>query len=340
MNKIVYFIAIFVVSFIGFFLMNKKKIHPPKKEEIVSFQGTLPPKNVQPVSSPGDCSFNGTVIFPEDMEVMAAAVYGGKLLDFQIDQSGHEAHQVDVTVNSDKPLALILAAYEPTIWNIGWTKNTKIVAVHLNGYHKQVAAGLPKEIPVLSSNTTYHGPCPKINDSLSNTEALIKTSFKLFGKTVAQRFMIKDGVVLIGNPVNEGNEIVTSNWKTIMNYQEDKSPLAGPLAIQDAVKQGFLRIPTEEDQKSLQKEMFKNHPGEVAILPHAPYLVVKDFTCPEGLYGAHSVSFIVPIGVNRPQGNCGHSDIYDLNRTPVCEGSHCVTNQRIIKTWHIEEKTK
>lgn len=45
----------------------------------------------------------------------------GRELSFQIDQSGHQATQFDITVNSpEQPVALILGAYEPTVWNIGW----------------------------------------------------------------------------------------------------------------------------------------------------------------------------------------------------------------------------
>ncbi|MES2526683.1 MAG: hypothetical protein V4598_06330 [Bdellovibrionota bacterium] len=333
MKRLIPLITVFVLSFVGvfLFLQKTKKKERPVKTDIVSFKGTVPPKHTRPIAAPGVCSFEGAVAFTEDMEVMAATVYGGKSLNFQIDQSGHEARQVDVTVNSEKPVALILAAYEPTVWNIGWTKNTKITAVHLNGVHRQVAAGLPEGTPVLSSNSTYHGPCPQISDTSS--EAIIKTSYNLFGKSVSQRFKIVDAAVLMGNALKEGDEIITSSWKTIQTYREDKAPLAGPMAIQESVKQGFLRQPTEEDLKVLKHDLLTNHPGETAILPPAAYLVVKDFTCPEGLYGANSVSLIVMKGVNRPLGDCGHSEIYDMNKTPVCVGPSCVTNQKIINVW-------
>lgn len=335
MRRILPALGIFLVAFIGFFFYFKKMKHKDatvsggesSSTQLVAFKGVVPAKHVAPIAAPAVCSFEGAY-FPAETEVMYAGIYGGRALGFQIDRSGHEARQIDVTVNYDKPVALMLAAYEPTVWNIGWTKNTKIVAVHVNGYHNQVIAGIPQETPTLASVITFHGPCPEILELDRKHDGLARTSFKLFGKNVSQRYIIESNAVLIGNPLREGDDIVTSNWKTVESYRDDKTPLAGLPAIKEAVAKGILREPTEDDIKFLRAEMLNNHPGEKAILPGNPYLVLKDFTCPEGLYGANSVNFIIMKGVNRPTGNCGHADFYDLNKTPVCEGSHCVTNQQ------------
>ena len=68
--------------------------------------------------------FSGVYTFA----VFASGGYSGRTLDFQIDQSGHQATQFDVVVNSPtKPAVLMLGAYEPSIWNISWTPKTKIV---------------------------------------------------------------------------------------------------------------------------------------------------------------------------------------------------------------------
>jgi hypothetical protein len=68
--------------------------------------------------------------FPTNLSVLAAGAYSGRKISFQIDQSGHEGTQIDVAVNSpDRPVVLMLGAYEPTVWNIGWSKETRILAV-------------------------------------------------------------------------------------------------------------------------------------------------------------------------------------------------------------------
>jgi hypothetical protein len=52
------------------------------------------------------------------------------------------------------------------------------------------------------------------------------------------------------------------------------------------------------------------------------YVVLKPFRYPAGLYGAHSTNFIIPLGVRRPEGNPGHSAVYDMNAA-TCQGARC-----------------
>lgn len=42
------------------------------------------------------------------------------------------------------------------------------------------------------------------------------------------------------------------------------------------------------------------------------YVVVREMTYPAGLYGAHSVTFMVPKHVVRPYGNPGHSRVLEM----------------------------
>ena len=58
----------------------------------------------------------------------------------------------------------------------------------------------------------------------------------------------------------------------------------------------------------------KPTPSRSVMLTHRPsYVVLRAFTYPAGLYGAHSVSFFIPRGVPRPQGQPGHSSVYDFS---------------------------
>ncbi len=51
----------------------------------------------------------------EEFVVLAAGAYAGRRLDIQIDQSGNQATQIDVMVNTGaKPVILLLGAYEPS----------------------------------------------------------------------------------------------------------------------------------------------------------------------------------------------------------------------------------
>jgi hypothetical protein len=52
------------------------------------------------------------------------------------------------------------------------------------------------------------------------------------------------------------------------------------------------------------------------------YVVLKQFTYPAGLYGAHAETFVIPAGVPAPLGNPGHSAVFDFS-VMRCEGGLC-----------------
>lgn len=106
------------------------------------------------------CAFPDTT-FANDLVVLGAGALEGRKLDFQIDQqSARTVSQIDVVVNyTSAPVALMLGASNPTIWNISWTDETKITAVFVNGYYRQRVAGLKNSTPLLISTYEDNGPC-------------------------------------------------------------------------------------------------------------------------------------------------------------------------------------
>ena len=131
--------------------MNSAEVgvqYPSKPtDDLVPFAG-----RVSDSPSESVCKVSGFSA-PADFKIYAAGAYSGRDLDYQIDQSGHQATRIDVAVNDAKnPVVLMLGAYEPTVWNIGWSPRTRIAAVLIGGYHRQVVAGLPENTPVLISS--------------------------------------------------------------------------------------------------------------------------------------------------------------------------------------------
>lgn len=281
------------------------------------------------------CAFNGLQL-PDDVAVYATGAYAGKLTGFQIDPSGHEATRFDVAVNSsDKPVVLMLGAYEPSVWNIGWSKGTRILAVLVSGYHRQAVAGLPKQTPVLNSSYDNRGPCGYFYVSDSTLGALNPMAKRIFDRPVAMVFPVKNGKVVVGNPITGAEHLMTSTDVTIDALRDTAAPLAGPAGLQDAVRKGLLRHATPADAQAWANAVAANTPnadlppvaGQGRPLPRAPsfhsgYVVLKTFTFPAGLYGGNSATFFVPQGVPSPQGNAGHSTVYDHN-TLACGGPSC-----------------
>jgi hypothetical protein len=273
---------------------------------------------------------------PAEYSVFAAGAYSGRKISFQIDQSGHEGTRIDVAVNSpDKPVVLMLGAYEPTIWNIGWSKETKILAVLAGGYHRQAVAGLEKDTPLLISSYDNKGPCGYFYVTPDNLAPLNPLAKRVFGRPVDMVFPATNGKVLVGAALPAGAKLVTSGDTTPESFHDKAAPMAGPAGLEDAARKGLLRKASAAEAEAWSDAVMQNSPqrdippvaGQGVPKPPKPpiynaYVVLKPFTYPSGLYGGNSATFLIPKGVPKPGGNPGHSAVYDFN-TLNCQGALC-----------------
>jgi len=286
-------------------------------------------------ADPSVCGFPG-VVLPANAKVFAAGAYSGRTLDFQIDRSGHQATQIDVAVNHrGEPVVLMLGAYEPTIWNIGWSSESRIAAVLVSGYHRQVVAGLPRSVPTLVSSYDNKGACGYFYVQADDVGNLNPMAQRVFARRVDRVYPSREGRVIVGDSLPAGVALVTGTGPTPESFRDRTQPLAGPAGIEDAVRKGLLREATDSDARAwvdAQAAQPANRdlpPVEGASAPALKkpqlfnaYVVLKPMALPSGLYGAHSVTLFVPKGVPRPTGELGHSRIYDFN-TNTCAGATC-----------------
>jgi len=282
-----------------------------------------------------ECSFSELKL-PTDFSVFAAGAYSGRKISFQIDQSGHDGTQIDVAVNSpNKPVVLMLGAYEPTIWNIGWSKGTTILAVLVSGYHRQAVAGLEKHVPQLNSSYDNRGPCGYFYVANENLSALNPMAKRVFGRPVEMVFLAEKGRVVVGESLQSDTKLVTSSETSPTLLYDKDAPIAGPAGLADAARKGLLRKATAADADAWVDAVIRAFPqrdlppvaGRGIPKPPRPpiyngYIVLKSFTYPAGLYGGNSATFIIPKGIPRPDGNPEHSTIYDFN-TLNCQGPLC-----------------
>lgn len=253
------------------------------------------------------CAFDNLTL-PKDLRVYAAGSYSGRRLGYALDESGHEATRFDITVHSpSQSVALLLGAYEPSVWNISWSKGTRIVAVMISGYHHQAVVGLEESVPVLKSSYDNPGPCGYFYVSGAQSGSVNPIARALFQQPVDQIFPgYSDGKILVGDSLSVGVELVTSPW-------------SGQAAIDSAVAKGLLRpaTPADADAWALLTTA-RTRPGV-----DKAYVVLAPFTYPSGLSGADPVTFFILRNVPRPSGNPGQSAVYDFNSL-TCSGSRCV----------------
>lgn len=282
------------------------------------------------------CEFAGLQL-PPSTKVYAAGAYGGSRQDFQIDQSGHQATAMQVAVNQpDAPVVLMLGSYEPTVWSIGWTPGTRILAVLLSGYHRQQVTGLPAGVPVRVSTYDNRGACGYFYVAPKNAGRLNPVARRVFGRPVDMLYPAHDGKVVVGAPLAAGAALVTDgNARAVTAFRLPDTSLAGPAGLEEGVRRGFLREADAADGAAW-IAAWRARPRALADAPpiaggtpeprmpsmfHA-YVVLKAYTLPAGLYGANSATFFVPRGVPRPSGELGHSTLYDFN-TLTCAGVRC-----------------
>ncbi len=289
---------------------------------LVLMTGATPAQDLVPfkMDLPKTCSYQNLKL-PADAIVLAAGGYEGKRLDFQIDQSGHEATQIDVAVNSPtKPVILMLGAYEPTIWNIGWSSRTRIVAVLAVGNHAQRVAGVEARTPVLTSSREDSGPCNPSGYFSGNkiSEGERALSQKLFLRDISDLYEVVDGKVVVGSPLSVTQKLVTSAHTPPASFHRKDLPLAGQAGLKQAEQDGVLRRATIQDIEQWNADLRAKRANSGSSLPDIDgsslfngWVVMKDFVCPAGLYGANSANFFVASGVSPPTGQCGHSRVYD-----------------------------
>lgn len=286
---------------------------------------------------------------PPDTIVIAAGDYEGRRIDFQIDEDG-QASQFDVKVHADKPVALLLGAYSPTIWNILRTQDTRVVAVFASGHHRQVVAGLPKGTPVITSyfrqNNSDSSTCgSQYLTADSELTWLNPKSRAVFGKPVT-RVYTKHTMGLIDIvESSESKTVYRSSPDTPPeSFRDTSAPLSGDAGLADAVAKGLLRPATESD-KVLVRDAYRQstaavqareagrdvppaagaqkQPRDVLISLRRAYVVLKPQTYPAGLTGLQSTVFIVPKGVAVPKSNAGHGTVFDLNTLQTCSVGTC-----------------
>ena len=270
------------------------------------------------------------VRFPAQFKVYGAGAYAGRYLDQQIDRSGHQAARFDITVNHpDEPVVLLLGDYDPGIWNISWTPGTRILAVVVSGYARQIVLGLPPETPLIISRGA---PCESSYIVGRNIDSLNRLSNKLFGRPTDGLFPANNGAVLIGAQPDAGTRLLASQALALDDFLDKAAPLAGPAGLAQAVKQGLIRKSDGSERKEWRRRWVARHPHETAmdknltsypiIDPANTYVILKPFRIPPGLYGGLSAEFFLPDGVPFPRGDVGGATLYDLHDLK-CYGRMC-----------------
>ncbi len=290
-------------------------------EQYLKKISTQPRASSSVAVSPDGCSF---VNLPETFEQYAIGRYSGyKELDIQLGRSGNTTKQMDVVVNKiGVPIVLVLAAYDPVVWHVGYVPGAEIVGVIVSGYHTQALTGLPNSIPRIISTNEEKTGCGYIyvsEGSLKGNSSMVE---KMTGKAVKHLTAAHRGGVFYVDPNTPLNlhDVIYSNDVSIRDYIDPNQPPVSKKGLDLLASQGKIRLATAEDINAWVEEAskrYKRFNSELRVrhymIPGMTYVILERIDLPDGLYGGHSRSFIIPKGVPSPGGPAGHNQLYYMD---------------------------
>ena len=297
-----------------------------------------------------NCSFKGLEKH-KDLVVYAAGGYNGRAAEHQI-VSGKKATLFEIIVNEPRtPVALILGAYESSIWDVKTTPETNIVAIIAGGYYKQAVSGIEETVPVIYSSYKNHDACDWFYFNLREPKTIAKVntiSEIAFKKSVEMFYPLEDvktGKITIGSPNYDSSKLIFSSKNTPESHSLKTSPYSEKKGIDYGLQKGFIRKATEEEIRKWNTERVvidlrkynalsdkekkrmddylratykvdpKDQSPPLRLLSKAYTVLVDDYSIPAGIYA----KYIVPEGTQAPKGKRGKAIIYDMN-TMECIG--------------------
>jgi uncharacterized protein YecT (DUF1311 family) len=289
-----------------------------------------------PATVPASCRLGD---LPSDFTVQAVGVYEGNIdTDVRLSASGHETKSVDVVVNMpERNVVLVLMAYDPVLWQVKRTSASRIAAVIVGGYHAQAVVGIERSVPLLISTVDGRKDCAEsfyayeAGPALLRADALVK---KLTGREIDRLSSnYRLGTVPVGDPMPADVRLVSADDYKPEDYTNLPRFPSGQKGIERLIELGLLRRATDADVNTWVEKASARYrrfnPTLSVSKPFGPqgvYTVLGKMRYPEGLFGGHSVAFLIPAGVPTPEGNPGHSAIYYLN-DGNCSGPVCREGQ-------------
>lgn len=281
---------------------------------------------------------------PPDCDIYAYSLYSApEKADFYIDEDA-ETGIASIRVNRPgKCTVLFLSAYEPTVWNIYTTPETRLAAVVVSGYKKQMLRGMPDGTETINNTCLpgYHEPgqLPKVLQKLSlwneNTtvfaekingaeyleigEPLKNEAYTCFPENMDGRKLnlsLAPDRAGVRQLRNEGKirRLISKDIKTLKSYKIEM--IGGPFMHtdrEDNFEREFSNISRCHGHNARDDKAYDMMCNTYLMLENFPKL-------PEGLGGANAISLFVPDGLAPPE-NHGHSTLYRIHM-PVEKARH------------------
>jgi hypothetical protein len=267
-----------------------------------------------------------------DFQVLASGTYDGV--------SARSGQEFFVNVEpSSKPIVLLLSGYEMLTWNVQLPLNHQVKAIAITGYHRQRAVVSDPNVPVAIASYDQRSLCYTDGFRFDKLGKANQVSQRLYSRPISMFYPpTSSGAVTIASidtisPPAVKNPTIKQLTTPPIDSAEPAKLMADTQGIQQAIALGLVRAATERDvEKYLEAyETFAAPSGSTLALPpiyggqkpsnstqrvlrrNSGYVILKNMRMPEGMGGAHAVTFILPPGVPYPKGELGHSILLNMN---------------------------
>lgn len=166
-----------------------------------------------------------------DYAVYRIQTYGGRnAISTRLDGSENTVGQLEVVVNDpDQPVVLWLSAYDPVVWHISRTADSRIAAVLVKGTHGQAVLGLQRSVPLYVS-TSIHSPGSNCDPAEMNMahRLILRDTIPVRDVNVQASPSLSQRFVLVGTEVPDRSELLYSRDRTLKEFTLDVPPAKLP----------------------------------------------------------------------------------------------------------------
>ena len=281
----------------------------------------------------------------EGAEVVIVSGYEGAALS-SVAVNGFNDETTVATLTIEKgntPLYIFANTYDPVIWQVGGDvgRVERFVAQPRVGEHGPGTGvvGLPAEKVsfVIASGCGPHAYQPESKGAellkASVSAAIGRSVERLVGGYKLDNLAVPSGTMLPGPARTNG---VGQNIPGSSDSKKDFGPAKSALALYHP--RGLTMFDPEDVVSRTPVQTYDVFPSQAGLLqllkagslsigPNGNYIIEKPIPrFPSGLYGGHSVTFVLKKGVPMPKGDPGHSAVL-WEDTGLCAGAICPSDE-------------
>jgi hypothetical protein len=261
---------------------------------------------------------------------------GGEELPYSFKGGGNRTGLTRIVGEPDRKTFFVVSSYEPTVWDFSRVDPTRIAGVHASGFYEQGVTGVPSSSPItLRHKAANNGNDPTaVADGCLSIQYLYKASDapvissvieSALGKAPRSALMAYSSDTFdlsfkgMAPPSTSGGADPAPSSIVSENPINDKGLQPGDAGLRQMVQNGDLvPVRSEVVGQWMQSGMLRpegsmaNSNGRDMIMGGSnTYVVPRSIgRLPDGLFGAHLATFVLPPGVSAPTGMPTHSSFY------------------------------